>query len=41
MKHRIIEEKLQKLGVERGTGSAQGLPEILVPHARAVSVRLL
>lgn len=37
IKQRVIEEKLEKLGVERGSGGA--LP-IHVPHARAASVCL-
>jgi hypothetical protein len=32
-----IEEKLDKLGVERGSGS--NVPHIHAPHARAASVR--
>ena len=48
MKQRIIEEKLEKLGVERGTGPGTGsgmssstVPHIHAPHARAASVRLI
>ncbi|RPD68760.1 hypothetical protein L226DRAFT_540402 [Lentinus tigrinus ALCF2SS1-7] len=36
IKQRIIEEKLQKLGVERGSGST--VPHIHAPHARAASI---
>ncbi len=36
MKRRIIEEKLERLGVERGSGST--VPHIHAPHARAASV---
>ncbi|KAI1785421.1 hypothetical protein LXA43DRAFT_899881 [Ganoderma leucocontextum] len=36
IKQRIIEEKLEKLGVERGSGSS--VPHILAPHARAASI---
>ncbi|CAL1697291.1 unnamed protein product [Somion occarium] len=36
MKRRIIEEKLEKLGVERGTGSI--VPHVHAPHARAASI---
>ncbi|EJF58554.1 hypothetical protein DICSQDRAFT_149052 [Dichomitus squalens LYAD-421 SS1] len=36
IKQRIIEEKLQKLGVERGSGSS--VPHIHAPHARAASI---
>ncbi|KAF9818476.1 hypothetical protein IEO21_02714 [Rhodonia placenta] len=35
-KQKIIEEKLEKLGVERGNGSA--IPHIHAPHARAASI---
>ncbi|OBZ79892.1 hypothetical protein A0H81_00127 [Grifola frondosa] len=35
IKRSIIEEKLEKLGVERGSGSS--VPHILAPHARAAS----
>ncbi|TCD62819.1 hypothetical protein EIP91_006385 [Steccherinum ochraceum] len=41
MKQRIIEEKLEKLGVERGTGSSgmsSTVPHIHAPHARAASI---
>jgi len=38
IKQRQIEEKLEKLGVERGANS---VPQILAPHARAASVRLV
>ena len=51
MEREIIEEKLRKLGIEKGivtsTGSgstsvlAHGPPEIIAPHARAASVRLV
>ena len=37
LKQKAIEEKLEKLGVERGTGS--NVPHIHAPHARAASVR--
>lgn len=40
IKQKIIEEKLQKLGVERGSGSASSVPHIHAPHARAASVSL-
>ncbi|TDL28968.1 hypothetical protein BD410DRAFT_781527 [Rickenella mellea] len=36
MKQRIIEEKLKKLGVEKGLGSS--VPGIIAPHARAASI---
>ncbi|KAI0327259.1 hypothetical protein GY45DRAFT_1437070 [Cubamyces sp. BRFM 1775] len=36
IKQRIIEEKLQRLGVERGAGSTA--PHIHAPHARAASI---
>jgi hypothetical protein len=36
MKQQVIEEKLEKLGVERGSGS--NVPHIFAPHARAASV---
>ena len=36
IKKKLIEEKLEKLGVEKGTGSAP--PHIHAPHARAASV---
>ena len=36
MKQRVIEEKLEKLGVERGTGC--NIPQMHAPHARATSV---
>ncbi|KXN84795.1 hypothetical protein AN958_12089 [Leucoagaricus sp. SymC.cos] len=36
MKQQAIEEKLEKLGVERGSGS--NVPHIFAPHARAASV---
>jgi len=39
MKQKNIEEKLEKLGVERGSGS--NIPHIHAPHARAASVRRL
>lgn len=35
LQQRVIEEKLEKLGVERGTG---GSVSIHAPHARAASV---
>lgn len=38
MKRRIIEEKLEKLGVGGGLGSSS-VPHIHAPHARAASVR--
>jgi hypothetical protein len=38
MKQKDIEEKLEKLGVEKGSGSS--VPHIYAPHARAASVRL-
>lgn len=37
MKQKMIEEKLEKLGVEKGSGSS--VPNIHAPHARAASVR--
>ena len=37
IKQRVIEEKLEKLGVEKGSGS--NMPNIHAPHARAASVR--
>lgn len=41
MKQRIIEEKLERLGVERATGSGMStVPHIHAPHARAASVRI-
>lgn len=36
IKRRVIEEKLERLGVERGSGST--VPHIHAPHARAASV---
>lgn len=36
MKQQVIEEKLERLGVERGSGS--NVPHIFAPHARAASV---
>ncbi|RDB29315.1 hypothetical protein Hypma_015013 [Hypsizygus marmoreus] len=36
MKQKAIEEKLEKLGVERGSGS--NVPHIHAPHARAASI---
>ena len=36
MKKNLIEEKLEKLGVERGSGPL--VPQIHAPHARAASV---
>ncbi|KAI0820637.1 hypothetical protein BC628DRAFT_1422801 [Trametes gibbosa] len=36
IKQKIIEEKLQRLGVERGSGSS--VPNIHAPHARAASI---
>ncbi|KZT68449.1 hypothetical protein DAEQUDRAFT_671259 [Daedalea quercina L-15889] len=36
IKQKIIEEKLEKLGVERGGGGS--VPQIHVPHARAASI---
>ncbi|EIW65282.1 uncharacterized protein TRAVEDRAFT_68801 [Trametes versicolor FP-101664 SS1] len=38
IKQRIIEEKLQRLGVERGSGSSSTIPQIHAPHARAASI---
>jgi hypothetical protein len=38
MKQKFIEDKLEKLGVEKGTGSNSNLPHIHAPHARAASV---
>lgn len=38
IKQKAIEEKLEKLGVERGSGP--GIPLIQAPHARAASVSL-
>ena len=37
MKQQAIEEKLERLGVERGSGS--NVPHIYAPHARAASVK--
>lgn len=39
MKQKMIEEKLEKLGVEKGSGSS--VPHIHAPHARAASVSTL
>lgn len=36
MKQKMIEEKLEKLGVEKGSGSS--VPHIHAPHARAASI---
>ncbi|KAH9919765.1 uncharacterized protein BXZ73DRAFT_80282 [Epithele typhae] len=36
LKQKVIEEKLEKLGVERGSGSS--VPHIHAPHARAASI---
>lgn len=36
LKQQVIEEKLEQLGVERGSGS--NVPHIYAPHARAASV---
>ncbi|KAI0693660.1 hypothetical protein BC835DRAFT_1352949 [Cytidiella melzeri] len=36
IKQKAIEEKLEKLGVERGSGN--GLPQVHQPHARAASI---
>ncbi|GJE94258.1 hypothetical protein PsYK624_104270 [Phanerochaete sordida] len=36
MKQKMIEEKLEKLGVEKGSGSS--MPHIHAPHARAASI---
>ncbi|TFK47942.1 hypothetical protein OE88DRAFT_1664911 [Heliocybe sulcata] len=36
VKQKVIEEKLEKLGVERGSGS--NVPHIHAPHARAASI---
>jgi hypothetical protein len=38
VKKKIIEEKLEKLGVEKGSGSSSTVPHIHAPHARAASV---
>ena len=39
IKQREIEEKLEKLGVERGSGRSSTLPlPVHAPHARAASV---
>jgi hypothetical protein len=38
MKQQAIEEKLERLGVERGSGTT--IPHIHAPHARAASVSL-
>ena len=38
MKQRIIEEKLEKLGIEKRSEFAYDIPEIHAPHARAASV---
>jgi hypothetical protein len=35
----FIEEKLEKLGVEKGSGGQSTVPHIHAPHARAASVR--
>lgn len=39
LKKKFIEEKLEKLGVEKGSGSSSTVPHIHAPHARAASVR--
>ncbi|KAI0089817.1 hypothetical protein BDY19DRAFT_889029 [Irpex rosettiformis] len=36
IKQKAIEEKLEKLGVERGSGN--GVPHVLAPHTRAASI---
>jgi hypothetical protein len=41
LKKKFIEEKLEKLGVEKGSGSSSTVPHIHAPHARAASVRRL
>jgi hypothetical protein len=38
VKKKFIEEKLEKLGVEKGSGSSSTIPHIHAPHARAASV---
>ncbi|KAA1475416.1 hypothetical protein DENSPDRAFT_783512 [Dentipellis sp. KUC8613] len=38
IKQRAIEEKLEKLGVEKGAGSYSTVPHIHAPHARAASI---
>lgn len=39
VKKKFIEEKLEKLGVEKGSTSHSTVPHIHAPHARAASVR--
>ena len=39
LKKKVIEDKLEELGVERGSGS--NVPHIYAPHARSASVRQL
>ena len=41
MRNSIIEEKLQKLGVEKGLNSGLGQPEPFAAHGRAASVRMV
>ncbi|KAH6917642.1 hypothetical protein BKA70DRAFT_1368012 [Coprinopsis sp. MPI-PUGE-AT-0042] len=38
LKQQVIEAKLEKLGVERGSGSGSNIPHIFAPHARAASI---
>ncbi|KAI0318178.1 hypothetical protein OF83DRAFT_57011 [Amylostereum chailletii] len=38
IKQRVIDQKLEKLGVEKGLGSYSTVPNILAPHARAASI---
>jgi hypothetical protein len=38
VKNKFIEEKLEKLGVEKGSGGHSTIPHIHAPHARAASV---
>ncbi|KAI9451537.1 hypothetical protein F5148DRAFT_1290056 [Russula earlei] len=38
VKRKFIEEKLEKLGVEMGSGSHSTVPHIHAPHARAASI---
>ncbi|KAI0285532.1 hypothetical protein BC826DRAFT_119175 [Russula brevipes] len=38
VKKKFIEEKLEKLGVEKGSGSSSTVPHIHAPHARAASI---
>ncbi|KAJ3541791.1 hypothetical protein NMY22_g3757 [Coprinellus aureogranulatus] len=38
LKQQVIEAKLEKLGVERGSGASSAAPHIFAPHARAASI---